>query len=53
MPNTELFRELIQIAKSRHRDSIQWFLGGNAPLMGTRFHLEGADVLLGARMSKK
>ncbi|XP_011188211.2 ADP-dependent glucokinase [Zeugodacus cucurbitae] len=53
MPNTDLFRELVQIAKNRHRDSIQWFLGGNAPLMSTRFHLEGADVLLGARMSKK
>uniref|UniRef100_W8BL76 ADP-dependent glucokinase n=1 Tax=Ceratitis capitata TaxID=7213 RepID=W8BL76_CERCA len=53
MPNTELFKELIQIAKSRHLNSIQWFLGGNAPLMSTRFHLEGANVLLGARMSKK
>ncbi|XP_036326843.1 ADP-dependent glucokinase-like [Rhagoletis pomonella] len=53
MPNSELFRELIQIAKSRHRNGIQWFLGGNAPLMGTRFHLEGANVLLGARMSRK
>ncbi|XP_067648148.1 ADP-dependent glucokinase [Eurosta solidaginis] len=53
MPNKKLFRELIQTAKLRHRDSIQWFLGGNAPLMSTRFHIEGADVLLGARMSHK
>ncbi|CAD7005692.1 unnamed protein product [Ceratitis capitata] len=44
MPNTELFKELIQIAKSRHLNSIQWFLGGNAPLMSTRFHLEGANT---------
>ncbi|XP_037938891.1 ADP-dependent glucokinase-like [Teleopsis dalmanni] len=53
MPNTELFRKLINIAKTRHRNQIQWFIGGNAPLMGIRFFMEGADVLLGARLSHK
>lgn len=53
MPNTELFKQLIQIAKKQHRESIQWFIGGNAPLMGIRFDKEGWEVLLGARMSNK
>lgn len=53
MPNTLLFRQLIQIAKKKHRESIQWFIGGNAPLMGIRFDKEGWEVLLGARMSYK
>lgn len=53
MPNPYLFRKLIQIAKKQHRDSIQWFIGGNAPLMGIRFDKEGWNVLLGARMSHK
>ncbi|XP_065359427.1 ADP-dependent glucokinase [Calliphora vicina] len=53
MPNTELFRQLIYIAKKQHRESIQWFIGGNAPLMGIRFDTEGWEVLLGARISHK
>ncbi|XP_037820502.1 ADP-dependent glucokinase [Lucilia sericata] len=53
MPNTELFRQLIQLPKKQHRDSLQWFVGGNAPLMGIRFDKEGWEVLLGARISHK
>lgn len=53
MPNRPLFKQLVSIAKKQHRDSIQWFIGGNAPLMGIRFDKEGWEVLLGARMSEK
>lgn len=35
------------------KERIQWYMGGNAPLMAVRFLIEGADVLLGAHMSKK
>ncbi|XP_017840802.2 ADP-dependent glucokinase [Drosophila busckii] len=51
MPNTTLFKELIEFAKAM--DKQHWYMGGNAPLMAVRFVLEGADVLLGAHMSKK
>ncbi|XP_013116128.1 ADP-dependent glucokinase [Stomoxys calcitrans] len=53
MPNSYLFRKLIQIAKKQHKDNIQWVIGGNAPLMGIRFDKEGWEVLLGARVSHK
>lgn len=50
-PNKELFRSIVASAKKQaaHR----WDLGGNAPVMGIRFHLEGAKVLIASTMSKK
>ena len=47
--NASLFREVLERAKS----SSQWrsTLGGNAPLMASRFASEGAQVLLGSHMS--
>jgi ADP-dependent glucokinase len=50
-PNKKMFLNLVQRAKNLafHR----WELGGNAPVMGTRFFLEGANVLIASQMSKK
>lgn len=46
-----MFRELVQklTAGGRSRSD----LGGNAPVMGHRFHLEGAEVLIAAQMTSK
>jgi ADP-dependent glucokinase len=52
-PNQELFRYLVTLAKKHQVAEPRWALGGNAPVMGTRFYLEGADVLLAAKMSEK
>lgn len=48
--NQTLFRNLIELSKLGPR---RWALGGNAPVMGNRFFLEGAEVLLAAQMSSK
>lgn len=50
-PNKRFFAELVQRAKllPAHR----WELGGNAPVMGMRFHHEGATVLVASQMSNK
>lgn len=48
--NRTLFRQLIEASKLGQR---RWQLGGNAPVMGIRFYLEGADVLLATQMSEK
>ncbi|KAH8351570.1 hypothetical protein KR059_008156 [Drosophila kikkawai] len=55
MANGTLFKQLVGYAKLMGKDTsgIQWYMGGNAPLMAVRFFMEGADVLLGAHMSKK
>lgn len=50
-PNKELFRSIVASAKKQL--SHRWELGGNAPVMGTRFHLEGAKVLIASTMSNK
>lgn len=50
-PNKEMFINLVNIAK-KHSSSI-WELGGNAPVMGTRFLMEKTEVLLAATMSDK
>lgn len=50
-PNKELFRSIVASAKKQA--SHRWELGGNAPVMGTRFHLEGAKVLIASSMSTK
>ncbi|CRK91088.1 CLUMA_CG004776, isoform A [Clunio marinus] len=50
-PNKELFRNIVAIAKKH--SSHRWDLGGNAPVMGKRFHLEGAQVLIASTMSVK
>ncbi|EDV96613.1 ADP-dependent glucokinase [Drosophila grimshawi] len=51
--NGTLFKQLIANAKIMDKERIHWYMGGNAPLMAVRFVMEGADVLLGAHMSKK
>lgn len=50
-PNKELFKSIVGSAKKQA--SHLWELGGNAPVMGRRFHLEGAQVLIASTMSKK
>lgn len=49
--NKELFRSIV--AKAKKEPSARWELGGNAPVMGRRFHLEGAKVLVASTMSLK
>uniref|UniRef100_A0A182MQW9 ADP-dependent glucokinase n=1 Tax=Anopheles culicifacies TaxID=139723 RepID=A0A182MQW9_9DIPT len=51
--NRELFMSLVQRAKKSSTIQHHWALGGNAPVIGTRMAIEGADVLLGAKMSSK
>jgi len=53
MANSTLFKQLVGYAKVMDKERIQWYMGGNAPLMAVRFFMEGAEVLLGAHMSKK
>lgn len=50
-PNKDLFRGIVAAAKKLQ--SHRWELGGNAPVMGMRFHLEGAKVLIASSMSNK
>ena len=50
-PNKDLFRNFVSLAKKQ--PSHRWELGGNAPVMGLRFHLEGAKVLIASTMSRK
>ena len=49
--NETLFEELVATAASL--ESSRWALGGNAPVMAKRFHMEGCKVLLGAVTSQK
>ncbi|XP_076321887.1 ADP-dependent glucokinase [Tachypleus tridentatus] len=49
--NETLFKEVLQLA-SRASD-VHWAIGGNAPVMASRFAKEGCDVLLGAQMTKE
>ncbi|EDV51726.1 ADP-dependent glucokinase [Drosophila erecta] len=53
MANSTLFTQLVGYAKVMDKERIHWYMGGNAPLMAVRFFMEGAEVLLGAHMSKK
>ena len=47
--NKELFSDLVQRA---HKHPDHWYqIGGNAPVMASRFAKEGATVLLGAHNS--
>ncbi len=48
-PNDDLFKDLVRqsLLVPGHRTA----LGGNAPVMGRRFALEGAQVLLAAKMT--
>jgi hypothetical protein len=47
--NEELFTNLVSSASQTQ--GVRTALGGNAPVMANRFHLEGCDVLLGAKMT--
>ena len=49
-PNEELFEKLVETAYNVKDHRVA--LGGNAPVMARRFALEGANVLLAAKMSK-
>ncbi|XP_049545924.1 ADP-dependent glucokinase isoform X2 [Anopheles darlingi] len=51
--NRELFLRLVQRAKKSSSADHHWALGGNAPVIGSRMAMEGANVLLGAKMSNK
>lgn len=53
MANSTLFTQLVGYAKVMDKERINWYMGGNAPLMAVRFFMEGAQVLLGAHMSRK
>lgn len=50
MPDSKLFKQWVTKAASC-KDS-RWALGGNAPVMATRFYSEGCKVLLAAKMSE-
>jgi ADP-dependent glucokinase len=50
-PNKEMFLKLVSLAKKH--ESAEWSLGGNAPIMGSRFLMEQMEVLLAATMSDK
>ncbi|XP_049795928.1 ADP-dependent glucokinase isoform X2 [Schistocerca nitens] len=47
--NASLFEELVQAASAL--GSTRYALGGNAPVMASRFYYEGCEVVLAARMS--
>uniref|UniRef100_A0A182PET9 ADP-dependent glucokinase n=1 Tax=Anopheles epiroticus TaxID=199890 RepID=A0A182PET9_9DIPT len=51
--NRDMFMGLVQRAKRSTTIQHHWALGGNAPVIGTRMAIEGANVLLGAKMSSK
>uniref|UniRef100_A0A182Q9Q4 ADP-dependent glucokinase n=1 Tax=Anopheles farauti TaxID=69004 RepID=A0A182Q9Q4_9DIPT len=51
--NRDMFMSLVQRAKKSSTIEHHWALGGNAPVIGTRMAIEGANVLLGAKMSSK
>ncbi|XP_014665908.1 PREDICTED: ADP-dependent glucokinase-like isoform X2 [Priapulus caudatus] len=50
MSNSTLFSEMIAIGAQL--PGAHWALGGNAPVMASRFNLEGCEVLLGTKMSE-
>ncbi|XP_049768707.1 ADP-dependent glucokinase [Schistocerca cancellata] len=47
--NASLFEELVQAASAL--EGTRYALGGNAPVMASRFYYEGCEVVLAARMS--
>jgi ADP-dependent glucokinase len=49
MDNSTFFRRLADGARSLPGAAVA--LGGNAPVMASRFYKEGCDVLLGAKMT--
>ncbi|KAL0878695.1 hypothetical protein ABMA27_003750 [Loxostege sticticalis] len=51
MSNSKLYDDLIE--KALKLPDTRWTIGGNAPLMARRFHVEGWKVLLAAKMSDK
>lgn len=53
MANESVYEMLLQEAKIRHRRSIRWFIGCNAPSISLGFFKEGWDVLLGASMTEQ
>lgn len=51
MSNGSLFDELVMFAEKD--PAARWEVGGNAPVMASRFLLEGCDVVLAARTSPR
>ncbi|XP_055625400.1 ADP-dependent glucokinase [Toxorhynchites rutilus septentrionalis] len=51
--NKELFQNLVRLAKKSSTAEPRWALGGNAPVIGSRLAMEGAEVMLAAKMSSK
>ncbi|XP_021699030.1 ADP-dependent glucokinase [Aedes aegypti] len=51
--NRNLFQNFVRLAKKSQTAEPRWALGGNAPVIGSRLAAEGADVVLGAKMSSK
>ncbi|XP_058464129.1 ADP-dependent glucokinase [Malaya genurostris] len=51
--NKAMFRKLVTQAKKSFNAEPRWALGGNAPVIASRLAAEGADVMLGAKMSLK
>lgn len=49
MSDSELFKQWVSKAASVKNS--RWALGGNAPVMATRFHKEGCKVLLAAKIT--
>lgn len=41
------------VSESSKIPTARWALGGNAPVMASRFHAEGCNVLLAAKMTKR
>ena len=48
--NDELFDDLV--SRAVKTEGHRWAIGGNAPVMAKRFALEGAEVLLSAKISE-
>ena len=48
--NDELFDDLV--SRAVQTDGHRWAIGGNAPVMALRFALEGARVLLSAKITE-
>lgn len=49
--NSKLYDNLVE--KALKLSDSRWSIGGNAPLMAKRFHIEGWEVLLAGKMSSK
>ena len=49
--NDSLLFDLVSVSNSL--EGTRWAIGGNAPVMASRFATEGCQVLLGAKMTSR